>query len=94
MSPLARWRLRHGRGQLSCRQIARVLQHYLDDMTDPAVAYRVSQHLDACRDCGLEADVYRAIKASLSRQGIPPDDARSRLEAFARELAERRPIDD
>ncbi len=51
----------------SCQDVARMLQSFLDREVDEGSAERVAAHLEMCRHCGLEADVYREIKASLSR---------------------------
>lgn len=48
-----------------CRQVARVLQGYLDGEVDPNTAHLVHDHLEACRRCGLEASTYRAIKTAI-----------------------------
>lgn len=52
---------------LSCRQVGKVLQGYLDGEIDPHTAGRVAEHLEACRRCGLESEVYERLKSSLSR---------------------------
>lgn len=71
---------------LSCREVGKILQSYLDRHTDEATATRVAEHLEHCRRCGLEAEVYEDIKASLGRQAEPiPADVLARL----REVAER-----
>lgn len=55
------------RRQMSCRQVGRVLQTYLDGEIDEATARRVVAHLEDCRRCGLEAEIYDALKAVLVR---------------------------
>lgn len=74
--------------QLSCRQVGRVVQTYLDDELDPAKAAKVAAHLEDCRRCGLEADTYEALKTSL-RQGRTADSAETiwRLRVFGERLA-------
>lgn len=74
--------------RLSCRQIGRLLQAYLDRELD-ARTVLVAEHLDACLRCGLEASGYRWLKARLA--GLAPgDDERQldRLRAFAAELVD------
>jgi hypothetical protein len=71
---------------MSCREVAALVQSYLDDLTDEATARRVVQHLDDCRRCGLEAEVYRGIKQSLARSGALPADGVARLHTFADRL--------
>lgn len=76
-----------------CRQVATVLQGYLDGEVDPATAHMVRDHLEECRRCGLEASTYRAIKtaipvaeATASRTKVDPQ-AVERLRRFAEDLA-------
>jgi anti-sigma factor (TIGR02949 family) len=73
---------------LSCREVARVLQHYLDGEIDERVATRVAEHLEDCRRCGLEVEVYEEIKAALARQAPDvPTAAVERLRRFGERLA-------
>ncbi len=51
--------------QMSCRQVGKVLQTYLDDELDDDTARKVAAHLEDCRRCGLEAETYEALKESL-----------------------------
>jgi len=53
------------RKQLSCAEVAAVLQSYLDGELDAADRPAVAAHLDVCRDCGLEEVIFRDIKAVL-----------------------------
>lgn len=78
--------------QASCREVSRLLQAYLDGQVDELNARRVSRHLDACRRCGLEAEVYARIKDALGA-GDPavPSVPLARLRDFARRLAEEGP---
>lgn len=73
---------------MGCMRVARVLQAYLDGEVDEATARRVGAHLGVCRRCGMSADTYRAIKASLARHGGCDELTRRRLEDFARRLPE------
>jgi len=52
--------------------VAEQIQSYLDGYLD---AELLASHLDNCRDCGVEADAYRRIKAALAARGddIDPD---------------------
>jgi anti-sigma factor RsiW len=76
---------------LSCHQVGEVLQTYLDDELDAAAARKVAAHLEDCRRCGMEADVYEALKASLQRgpigQAALADEPVARLRAFGERLA-------
>jgi anti-sigma factor RsiW len=73
---------------LSCGQVGRLLQAYLDGELPDTRAVLVSDHLDACLRCGLEASSYRWLKARLA--GLPGVDDRQldRLQAFADALAD------
>lgn len=74
---------------LSCKQVGKDLQSFLDDENTNASAADLAAHLEACKDCGLEADVYRKIKAALGRQADDVDpDSLTRLQEFGRQLAE------
>jgi anti-sigma factor RsiW len=77
-----------------CRQVAKVLQAYLDGEADPTTAQAVHAHLEVCRRCGLEARTYRAIKAAIppasaptSRVEVDPT-ALARLRLFAEHLGD------
>lgn len=73
--------------ELSCGQVARILQSYLDGELDDVRAVLVAGHLDDCRRCGLEADVYRRIANSIRGLAPGPDhDALARLHEFAERL--------
>ena len=76
-------------GPLSCRQVGRLLQAYLDGELPDARAVLVADHLDACRRCGLEASSYRWLKARLAGLAPRTDDGQlDRLQAFADALAD------
>ena len=75
----------------SCLQTRRHLQRYLDGEADPALAERITRHLDACRACGLQAHIYQQIKTALCRHATePPAEALERLTAFAEALPRQR----
>lgn len=71
----------------SCRDVAVVLQLYLDGYTDPSTTARVAQHLDDCRRCGMDRDVYVALKRALARRAVLDDEILARLRAFGEDLA-------
>lgn len=82
-------RFRRPTDEASCREVSRMLQAYLDGHVDEVTARR---HLEACRRCGLEAEVYTRIKDALSRMdrdvsSLPV----ARLRDFARRLVEEGP---
>ncbi len=72
---------------LSCRQVGQILQSFLDSELDEVTTDKVAEHLEDCRRCGMAADVYLEIKASLGRDApAVPEESLSRLEEFARRL--------
>lgn len=74
---------------LSCRQVGKILQAFLDSELDDISADRVAEHLEDCRRCGMAADTYLEIKASLGRDApAVPEESLTRLEDFARRLTE------
>ena len=75
-------------GPLSCVEVAALLQQFLDDESDEVIAGRVAAHLDDCARCGVEADVYRDMKAALARRRTPlPDVSVRRLRRFGERIA-------
>jgi len=81
-----------------CRRVARVLQSYLDGEMDPPTAKAVTEHLEECRRCGLEASTYTAIRTAVAAAGadagahlaVEPA-ALARLDAFAHSLVDSPP---
>lgn len=77
-----------------CRQVAQVLQDYLDGEVDLDTAHMVHDHLEECRRCGLEASTYRAIKTAIpmaetTKSPVEVDpQAIERLRRFAHDLAQ------
>lgn len=75
--------------RVRCLQTMRVLQTYLDGALDDVSARRVAAHLDDCRRCGLEAEIYGEIKASLAERDRSLDTRTfERLRRFGERLAE------
>lgn len=73
--------------ELSCRQVGRVIQQFLDGESDDVTTELVADHLDACRRCGLDADTYLQIKAALARSANEPSaEALERLREFGARL--------
>jgi anti-sigma factor RsiW len=80
--------IRRHRMPPDCRQVADVLQAYLDGELPPDKTHLVAEHLEHCERCGIEADVYREVKESLHQLATPPDQgALARLRGFARGIA-------
>ena len=87
MASKFRFEMLRKKGGLSCIQVARILQHYLDDQLDESAAAQVGHHLDACRRCGLDAESYRDIKRGLAQSSHPPPPERvERLASFVAHL--------
>jgi predicted anti-sigma-YlaC factor YlaD len=79
---------------LTCREVGKLLQRYLDGDTDEHATAKVAEHLDDCLRCGLEARIYREIKASLARQAdVLPETTLARLRRFGEQLAADGPRD-
>lgn len=75
------------KGGVSCIQVARILQRYLDDQLDERAASQVADHLDECRRCGLDAESYREVKMALAHSSRPPSPERvERLTSFVAHL--------
>ena len=82
---MAIWRRR--RTPSECREAAALLQRELDGALNATDIATLRHHLEVCRDCGLDAATYRAIKASLAQQA-PASMTRQvvRLQQFAATL--------
>ena len=79
---------------LTCREVGKLLQRYLDGETGEHATAKVAEHLEDCRRCGLEAGIYREIKASLARQAtVLPETTLVRLRRFGQQLAHEGPPD-
>ena len=76
-------------GGLSCRQVGKDLQSFLDEeLSDDDRRARLRAHLEQCRDCGLAVDTYRAIHAALGQQAPQlQSPALDRLRQFGAALA-------
>lgn len=78
---------RRNRAEVDCKEVAKVLQSYLDNDIEEGFAAKIAEHLDACKDCGLELETYERIKASLAAK-MPEVDpgALARLRAFGAQI--------
>lgn len=71
-----------------CREVGKVLQSYLDNDVEEDFASKIAEHLEACKECGLEVETYRQIKTSLAAKMPEVDpDALARLRAFGDSLS-------
>ena len=74
--------------RLSCRQVGPLLQSYLDGELDQDVATRVEAHVEQCRRCGFEAEVYAALTESLRTVPVGSSPASlARLRQFGERVA-------
>jgi hypothetical protein len=83
-----RRRMTGGSSSPECVRVGAVLQSFLDDELDADQTMKVLDHLDECRDCGLEADTYRELKSALRRHGRPDPEMIERLRVFADRLTQ------
>ena len=60
------------RRMMTCRRVGEKLQAYLDGEVDDLSNRRIAHHLEDCRRCGMELDVYTRD------QGQPAADAATR----------------
>lgn len=88
MSPWRRHRHAVADRPLTCREVGKLLQRYLDGETNEHMTAKVAEHLEDCRRCGLEAEIYREVKASIARQAPTfPETTLARLRRFGEHLA-------
>ncbi len=88
ISSLFRRVFRGGRRPMTCMEVSEIIQEYLDGVLDSARSARLKAHLEDCRRCGLEADTYNRIKASLATpRGSVDETTLARLRAFGSRLA-------
>jgi len=74
----------------SCRDVARVVQAYLDGECDAMTKEQVIAHLEACPPCSVETEVLEHIKQSMAEGrccGADPDIV-DRLKEYARHLGD------
>lgn len=72
----------------NCKEVALRLQTFLDGELDDNRMEQIRAHLDACIDCGFEADAFREIKKDLGSLAKPIDsDALTRLREFSARIA-------
>jgi len=79
------WGLGRGPRVSECNNVARRLQAYLDrEMVDDPTAANISLHLEACRECEMEARTFTELKDCLRRLEAQIDPATlDRLNDFA-----------
>ncbi len=70
--------------QLSCRQVEQIVQSFLDGELPADQAHRVSDHLDRCEDCGVEAATIDRVRNALA--GLRPSTDRDAVARLRRGL--------
>ena len=79
--------IRRNRTEVDCKEVGKVLQSYLDNDIEEGFAAKIAEHLEACKDCGLELETYERIKASLAGKMPEVDPAAlARLRAFGERI--------
>lgn len=76
--------------RLSCPEVGRLLQRFLDDELDREHDIEsLAAHLEECKRCGLEADTYQKIKSALEQRRIDvAPESVARLREFGEHLAD------
>jgi anti-sigma factor RsiW len=74
----------------SCREGCKLLQAFVDRELDEDTARVIAAHLDDCRRCGLEAEMYRRVQDSLRTRVSVSQAAVARLQEFAYALEDGR----
>ena len=87
MSIFDRLRGRRAAKQLSCHEVAELVQQFLDGELDETRTPLVEAHLDACRRCGIEASIYRDVITALAHRTDPSPESVRRLHEFGERVA-------
>ncbi len=75
------------RGSMSCGDVLKVIQSYIDGEIDAETARKVAAHLDQCHPCADEERIYGQIKTSLARRRHHVDmDVLDQLMSFGERL--------
>ena len=73
----------------NCREVGLRLQSYLDGELSNDRMDQIKAHLAECVECGLEEEVFTAIKTDLHMMAAPAEsDALARLRDFSARIAE------
>jgi anti-sigma factor RsiW len=76
----------------ACRQVAAILQSYLDGELPPSEVELVHDHLQHCERCGIESEIHEAVRRSLAELATPTDPhAVARLTTFAHRVTRNEP---
>jgi predicted anti-sigma-YlaC factor YlaD len=85
-------RRKSGPGELSCRELVRLVTDYLEDALAPATRRRFDEHLRDCNGCTTYIDQIRqtiAVSGRIDEDALSPE-ARETLLAAFRDWAEAR----
>ena len=75
------------RGAMSCGEVLKVIQAYIDGEIDADTARKVASHLEKCDRCQEEETIYEQIKVSLHRRRHDVDmDVLDQLMSFGERL--------
>lgn len=67
---------------LDCHQVRDLMQAFVDGELEPEETRLVAEHVDRCRDCGVETATFLQVKEALAQLRTEPDaDAVARLRA-------------
>ena len=81
------------RGRLTCGETLELLQQHLDGELPVEQARRVAEHLDHCRMCDEESDIYRQIKHAILTSGDVDPAVVLRLERFSERVGKGEIVD-
>ncbi len=83
------WRPTMRARKLTCHQVGKVLQAYLDGEVPDATSRQVELHLRACRRCGMEAATYERMRSAFAERRPEMDDETvARLRQFVEWLTQ------
>ena len=87
-----RWPAIRQHEQLSCAEVARLVQRFVDDeIEDPVVVDALIAHVDACAPCDWERETLTTIKSALAARRVdPPAASVDRLRAYGASLMQER----
>lgn len=72
---------------MSCLEAARLIDGYIDGEIDEATCAKIVYHLEICRECGMEAELYMQIKIAVGRHRTSVSaESLAKLREYARGL--------
>lgn len=86
---IRRSRFRRAQSPANCREVGQAIQGFIDCEVETDFATKIAEHLEDCKRCGLEAEVYTQIKTSLEERRSPVDEhVVARLRDFGSSLSD------